>query len=43
VYGYDINKIMDYALAAGSATVMSEYPINPDLSFALLDKIIKGE
>jgi len=47
VYGYlnglDIEKTIEYANAAGTATIMHENPINPELSFTLLDKIIKGE
>lgn len=45
IYGYinelDIEKTIDYALAAGIAAVNSEHTINPNISVKLLRKIIK--
>jgi len=38
---YDIDKTLDYALAAGIAAINSEKTINPDMSIGLLDKILK--
>lgn len=39
--GYSSEKTMDYALAAGKATIMSEYAINPNISEELIKNILK--
>ena len=41
VNGFDIDKTIDYALAAGVAAVSHERTINPNMSVSLLEKILK--
>ena len=39
--GLNIENTIDYALAAGIATILDEHVINPNLSIKLINKIIK--
>lgn len=40
LHGFDVEKTLDYAMAAGIAAVSHERTINPNMSTALLEEIL---
>ena len=41
LFDFDIEKTIDYGLAAGIAALSHEKTINPDMSVSLIEKILK--